>query len=104
MTKLSKWAKEKTPGIYGFIKDFFDAMNNKKGGHSLRKWLAVGFYWIMFKISIEYTTPENLVAVLGIHAGMITALVITYTVGNNAEKKIQQTINESLDGKQDENQ
>ena len=75
------------PGTAKFCGDFFKAMSNEPGGHSLRKWLAVGFYWLMFKISMTQTTPENLVPVLSIHAGLITALIITYTVGNNADLK-----------------
>ncbi len=80
--------KKYTPGTFKFFADFFEAMTAKKSGHSLRKWLAVGFYWIMFILSIKYTTSENLTAVLAIHAGMITALVITYTAGNIQERKI----------------
>lgn len=84
MSKL----KVKLPGTFKFLTDFFDAMNNKKSGHSLRKWLAVGFYWIMATLSFRYTDATNLVPVLGIHAGLITALVITYTTGNIQERKI----------------
>ena len=83
MNKLQKPKKN-----YKFLFDFLGAMNNKDSGHSLRKWLAVGFYWIMWLLSLEYTTPENLVPVLAIHAGMITALIITYTAGNIQEKKL----------------
>lgn len=85
-----------TPGTFKFFSDFFEAMTNKKSGHSLRKWLAVGYYWITWILSIRYTTPENLSAVLTINAGMVTALVITYTAGNIQEKKIDAS-NNSLD-------
>lgn len=84
MSKL----KELMPGTFNFFGDFFEAMNNKKSGHSLRKWLAVGFYWLMFFLSLKFTTEDNLTAVLAIHAGMITALIITYTAGNIKEMKI----------------
>lgn len=84
---MSKF-KTKLPGTFKFLTDFFDAMNNKKSGHSLRKWLAVGFYWIMATLSFRYTDVTNLVPVLGIHAGLITALVITYTTGNIQERKL----------------
>lgn len=87
-----KWIKTKLPGTWSFFTDFFDAMNNRKSGHSLRKWLAVGFYWLMFLLSLRYTTTENLVAVLGIHAGMITALIITYTSGNIKERKLESNL------------
>lgn len=78
------------PKTFDFFSDFFEAMNNKPTGHSLRKWLAVGFYWIMFKISLDFTTAENIVLVLGVHGGMVTTLIITYTVGNNADQKLKQ--------------
>lgn len=81
---LEKYA----PGTYKFFCDFFEALTNKKSGHSLRKWLAVGYFWVMAELSVRYTTPENLSAVLTINAGMVTALVITYTAGNIQEKKI----------------
>ena len=86
--------KKLIPGTFKFFTDFFDAMNNKKSGHSLRKWLAVGFYWIMLTLSLRYTDQTNLVPVLGIHAGMITALVITYTAGNIQQSKVE---NESVE-------
>jgi hypothetical protein len=85
MSKL----KVKLPETFKFLTDFLDAMNNKKSGHSLRKWLAVGFYWIMATLSFRYTDQANLVPVLGIHGGLITALVITYTAGNIQERKIE---------------
>jgi len=92
MKTIGNYFKQTFPGIYKFLTDFFEAMNNKQTGHSLRKWLAVGFYWIMFKISMQFTTPENVVMVLGVHGGMVTALIITYTVGNNAQQKIEKGI------------
>ena len=76
------------PGTFDFLKGFFEAMNNKSTGHSLRKWLAVGFFWVFAKLTLAETTPETLVPVLGVIAGLITALVITYTAGNIQEKKI----------------
>jgi hypothetical protein len=93
---MSKF-KLKLPGTFKFITDFFDAMNNKKSGHSLRKWLAVGFYWIMLTLSLRYTDQANLVPVLGIHGGLITALVITYTAGNIQEKKIDSSSEPAAD-------
>jgi hypothetical protein len=85
---ISDFLKKNFPGTWNFFLDFFEAMNNKKSGHSLRKWLAVGFFWIMADLSIQYTTSDNLAVVLGIHAGMITSLIITYSVANHAEKKL----------------
>lgn len=85
---ISDFLKKHFPGTWKFLADFFEAMNNKKSGHSLRKWLAVGFFWLMADLSLQYTTSENLTIVLGIHAGMITSLVITYSVANHAEQKL----------------
>jgi hypothetical protein len=85
---IGEFFKKNFPGAWKFFSDFFEAMNSKKSGHSLRKWLAVGFWWIMAVLSFEFTTSDNLVVVLGIHAGMITSLVITYSVSNHADNKL----------------
>lgn len=92
---MRKWMKENMPGTWSFFLDMSRAMDNRPGGHSLRKWLAVGFYWLMWLLSIRFTTPENLTTVLGIHAGMITALIVTYSAANVAEKKI--TVKKEVD-------
>ena len=85
---MKNWFKDNMPGVYKFFVDFFDAMNNKKSGHSLRKWLAVGCIWIMAVVTFEFTTEDNLIAVLTIYSSLITALVITYTAGNISQQKI----------------
>lgn len=85
---MSKWIKNNIPGTYNFFVDFFEAMNNKSTGHSLRKWLSVGFFWIIAEISFKFTNPDNLISVLTILAGMVTALTVTYTVGNTVQHKI----------------
>lgn len=87
---MNKFFKTYLPGIYNFTSDFFKAMNNTSDGHSLRKWLCVGLFWVFSRITIEYTNKENLVLVLGVIAGLITSLAITYTVGNNIARKIEQ--------------
>lgn len=84
---MTAFLKKYIPGTFNFMIDFFNAMNNTKGGHSLRKWLSVGFYWLMVILSVKYTTSDNIVAILTIHASMITALIITYTTGNYHDKK-----------------
>lgn len=71
-----------------FIKDFLLAMSNNPDGQSLRKWLAVGCFWIMAMVVIRYTDKDNLISVITILSSLITALVITYTTGNVMEKKI----------------
>lgn len=70
-----------------FIEDFLKALDNKPDGHSMRKWLAVGFFWLTAVVTLKYTDSNNVTVVLGILTGMITALVITYTVGNSKSKK-----------------
>lgn len=85
------WLKTTFPGTFKFLADFFRAMDNGKGGSSLRKWLAVGFFWLTAKVTIQYTSTDNLAVVLGILTGMIVSLVITYTVGNIKEKGMDQS-------------
>lgn len=92
---MSKLFKNNLPGTYNFISDFFEAMNNKATGHSLRKWLAVGFFWLMAEVILRYANEENVIAVLGVLAGMITALIITYTAGNIAQQKVDKVIKDS---------
>jgi hypothetical protein len=80
--------KKYAPTVYAFLKGFFGATDNKPGGQSLRKWLAIGFFWLTSSLSVKYTDASNLVSVITVHAGMITALIITYTAGNIQEKKL----------------
>lgn len=91
--EINKSIKNIESKNYKFFNNFLDAMANTKSGHSLRKWLAVGFYWIMFILSFKYTDGHNLIAVLTIHASMITALIITYTAGNIQDNKLKSTVN-----------
>lgn len=79
------------PTVYVFLKGFFGATDNKPGGQSLRKWLAIGFFWLTASLSIEYTDKDNLVSVITVHTAMITALIITYTAGNIQEKKLDKS-------------
>lgn len=88
---MTDWLKKNFPGTFKFLADFFRAMDNGKGGSSLRKWLAVGFFWLTVKVTLQYTDKDNLVVVLGILTGMITALVITYSVANIKEKGMEQS-------------
>lgn len=90
---VTKFLKQYFPGIHRFIAGFFNAMDNESGAHSqsLRKWLAVGFFWLLCVIVIRYTDATNIIAMATILTSMITALVITYTVGNIKERKIDTT-------------
>jgi FtsH-binding integral membrane protein len=71
-----------------FISDFLHAMDNKTEGHSLRKWLTVGFFWLVLFLCLKYTNSENLDIIIGILTGLISALIITYSVSNIQEKKL----------------
>lgn len=85
---MFSWFKKYFPDTYEFIRNFFKALNNKSEGHSLRKWLAIGFFWVICEAVLRYTTVENLVSVITVLSGMITTLIVTYTVGNYHEKKL----------------
>lgn len=80
--------KKYAPGLWNFLKGFFDAMTNRKEGQSLRKWLAVGFFWLVSVMCIRFTDSTNVVSIVTILCSMITSLVITYTVGNFKEQKL----------------
>ena len=86
------WLQNKTPGIFKFGSDFFNAMKNDKSGQSLRKWLSVGFFWLSAYLAVKFTTENNLIAVLGILTGMIISLCVTYTAGNNREQRINKDV------------
>ncbi len=74
---IGDWIKKNMPDTYSFFKNFFLAMNNKQEGHSHKKWLAVGFFWLCAVCVFRYTTEGNVEGVLIILTSMITALVIT---------------------------
>lgn len=97
------WLKQNFPGTFKFFADFFRAMDNGKGGSSLRKWLAVGFFWLTVKVTLQYTNESNLAVVLGILTGMITALIITYSVANIKEKGMEQAKSPASPEKSEEN-
>lgn len=82
------WFKKTFPDSYEFIRNFFKALNNKSEGHSLRKWLAIGFFWIISECVLRFTSEDNVVSVITVLSGMITTLIVTYTVGNYQEKKL----------------
>lgn len=88
---IGAWVKKNMPDTYAFFKNFFLALNNKKEGHSLKKWLSVGFFWLVAICVFRYTDKDNVEGVLVILTSMITALVITNTAEvaalNKKEKK-----------------
>lgn len=83
-----KWFKKYLPETFEFFRGFFLAMNNNPVGQSLKKWLAVGFFWLTAYVVYNKTTPENATAVLTILTSMITALVITNSVSNHKKRTV----------------
>jgi hypothetical protein len=81
--------------LKAYASDFLNSMNNKKEGQSLRKWLAVGIFWVMALVIYKFTNHDNLVSVITVLSSLITALIVTYTVGNNWEQKINKDTNPS---------
>lgn len=103
MTTVSEWLKQNTPDTYEFVRNFFKALNNKSEGHSLRKWLAIGIFWILSEVCIRFTDPNNAVAMATVLAGLITTLMAINTVGNHYDKKIEKptSLTPPDDGKTD---
>lgn len=88
MKWLTDMMKGSFPDTYEFIRNFFKALNNKSEGHSLRKWLTIGFFWLTGVLVVRYTDNNNLVSVITVLCSMITSLIVTYTVGNYKEKQL----------------
>lgn len=97
---ISKWFKENMPDTYTFFKSFFLALNNRSEGHSLKKWLAVGFFWLCAVCVFRFTDKDNVEGVLVILTSMITALVITNTVQvtkmNTKKDEVKDPTNEQV--------
>lgn len=70
--------------IKEFAQGFLKAMDNRFLGHSLKKWLAVGIYWLIVVLCLRYTDASNLEVVLGILSG----LMLTLMGLNVADKKV----------------
>jgi hypothetical protein len=85
---MIQWFKTNMPGTYKFIVDFLEALSNNNKGHSLKKLLAVGFFWLSAICVFRYTDKDNVEVVLAILTSMITALVITNTVSKYKVDKL----------------
>lgn len=72
-----------------FALDFLLAMHNNALGHSLRKWMAVGCFWLIAVVVYMHTTSENLEWVLGILCPTMLAFAGLYTWGNIKERQIK---------------
>jgi len=70
------------------INDFLAALDNKTGGMSLRKLLAVGLFWVVAVETAQNTTTENLPEVLMIEVPGILTLAGIYSYFNYKEKKL----------------
>lgn len=62
-----------------FFDNFFGALRDKSGSHSLKKWICVGIFWVYAETSVRFTTKDNLVEVLAVHAGLIVTLLGIHT-------------------------
>jgi hypothetical protein len=89
MGTVSAWLKRNFPDSYEFIRNFFKALNNLPGGHSLRKWLSIGVFWVLSVVCIRYTDNTNVVSIATVLSGLMTSLVITNTVGNHYALKTE---------------
>lgn len=70
--------------IRDFIKNFLSGLSNSHLGHSLKKWLAVGTFWLMVIVVIKYTTSENLFEIVG----TLATLILTLMGVNVYDKKV----------------
>lgn len=89
MATISGWLTKNMPDTYQFIRNFFKALNNLPGGHSLRKWLGIGTFWVLAVICVRYTDNNNAVSMATVLSGLIVSLMVTNTVGNHYEKKLE---------------
>jgi hypothetical protein len=71
-----------------FVHDFLAGMSNERGGHSMKKWLAVGFFWLTCIICIRFTTDSNVTYVIGILTATILALMGINQLGKQSMKKL----------------
>lgn len=85
---IINFLKKNFPYFYKFIRNFFKALNNTPEGHSLRKWLSVGFFWLISILVLRYTDNNNLVSIVTVLCGMITTLIVTYSISNYKEKQL----------------
>lgn len=78
-----------------FVTNFLGALDNTVFGHSLKKWLAVGVFWVLTFITIKFTNKDNLAVVLGILSGLITALMGINTYANLANKDTTNSVTDA---------
>jgi hypothetical protein len=73
--------------IQDFMKNFFSGLSNNHLGHSLKKWLAIGTFWLMCVVVIRYKTSENLFGTIG----TLSTLIVTLMGINVLDKKTNGT-------------
>lgn len=66
--------------LYFFINNFLGALRDLPGSMSVKKLIAILVALVYAISSLRFTNSENLAVVLGVHAGLITALIITHAV------------------------
>ena len=71
-----------------FFADFLKGMSNERGGLSLKKLLATGFFWLCCVICIRFTDTTNVTYVLITLTGTILALMGINQLGKQSMKKI----------------
>ncbi len=77
--------------ILEFGNNFLSALTNSKSGHSLKKWLAIGTFWLMCKVVLDHTNDDNLVTVAGILSGLIVTLMGINQAGKYFSRKAEVT-------------
>jgi len=108
MLKIIDWIKKILEKIREiklpkFINDFLVAMDNSKNGHSLKKWLAVGFFWIIAKVTIENTNEHNLLEVIIALSTTLLTLAGIYTMYDFKNKKLDAQVNKDNKPTEDAN-
>lgn len=94
MLWIINYAKKRVDALYTirlpkFLRDFLSAMDNSPIGQSLKKWLAVGFFWIITVVTIENTSKENLLEVLVTLCSTLTLLLGIEHVFKYKVKKLE---------------
>jgi hypothetical protein len=76
--------------ISTFVDGFLNGMTNERGGHSMKKWLAVGFFWLIFCLCMKFTDASNLSIIVGILIGAVLTLMGINQLGKQTMKKLDQ--------------
>ena len=72
-----------------FFNNMFGSLRDAPNSHSLNKLICIVLTIVYSYTSIVYTTKDNLVMVLGVHAGLITALLVSHRYFSNKSNDAQ---------------